>query len=301
MTETPWGRDGRPSVVVVLPTYNERDNIERLARAVLGLPCRPDILVVDDSSPDGTADLVSRIADEFPARVELLKRPRREGLGRAYVAAFARVLDAGRHDALVQMDVDGSHRPDDVTRLLGALAHAHLVIGSRYVSGGQVEGWPLHRLLLSRGGNLYARALLGVGVRDLTGGFKAWRLPLLRRLDLPTVRSDGYAFQIETTHRALRAGATVREVPVVFRDRELGHSKMSAKIAREAIVAVPRLRAETRNRRPPTASDRDPAARPVPRGTAAVPPAHTAPNTAGATSPDPGGVRSHRSGAPPDP
>ena len=127
MTETPSSDDVRFAVVVVLPTYNERDNIERLTRAVLALPCRPDVLVVDDSSPDSTADLVLHIADEFPGRVELLKRPRREGLGRADVAAFAQVLDGGRHDVLVQMDVDGSHRPDDVPRLLEALAHAHLV------------------------------------------------------------------------------------------------------------------------------------------------------------------------------
>jgi dolichol-phosphate mannosyltransferase len=200
----------RSAVVVVLPTYNERDNIERLARAVLALACRPDVLVVDDSSPDSTAELVLQMADEFPGRVELLKRPRREGLGRAYVAAFAQVLDGGRHDVLVQMDVDGSHRPDDVPRLLEALAHAHLVLGSRYVRGGRVDGWPLHRLLLSRAGNLYAQILLWVDVRDLTGGFKAWRVPLLHRLDLATVHSGGYAFQVETTCPALRAGATVR-------------------------------------------------------------------------------------------
>lgn len=247
MTEAEGSRDdGRPAVVVVLPTYNERDNIARHAHAVLGLPCLPDVLVVDDSSPDGTADLVLQIAAQFPGRVQLLKRPRREGLGRAYVAAFAQVLDWGRHHVVVQMDVDGSHRPDDVTRLIEALVHADLVIGSRYVGGGRVDGWPLHRLLLSRGGNLYARTVLGLEVHDLTGGFKAWRLPLLRRLDLATAHSGGYAFQIETTHRALQAKAAVREVPIVFKDRELGHSKMSSKIAREAIVTVLRLRASTR-------------------------------------------------------
>ncbi|MDP9433702.1 MAG: polyprenol monophosphomannose synthase [Actinomycetota bacterium] len=242
MTETPPGGATPLAVVVVLPTYNERDNIDGLARAVLELPLAPDVLVVDDSSPDGTAEVVRRLADEFPGRVELLQRPRREGLGRAYVSAFTRVLEQGRHDALVQMDVDGSHRPDDLPRLLGELAHADVVLGSRYVPGGRVVGWPLHRLLLSRAGNLYARTVLGLAVRDLTGGFKAWRLPLLSRLDLATVRSGGYAFQIETTVRALRAGAVVWEVPVVFRDRELGESKMSPRIAREAIGTVLRLR-----------------------------------------------------------
>ncbi len=242
MIESGWSRVDGPSVVVVLPTYNEADNIERLAQAVLDLPCRPDILVVDDSSPDGTGELVLRMAEVFRDRVRLLTRPRREGLGRAYVAAFTRVIEEDRHDVLVQMDVDGSHRPDDVTRLVEALRDADLAIGSRYVPGGRVEGWPLHRQMLSRGGNVYARVLLHHGVRDLTGGFKAWRLPLLRRLDLSSVRSGGYAFQIETTHRALEAGAAVREVPITFRDRELGHSKMSSRIAREAVGTVLRLR-----------------------------------------------------------
>lgn len=209
---------------------------------MLGLPVAPDVLVVDDSSPDGTGELVQRLVQELPGRVELLVRPRREGLGRAYVAAFTRVLEQGRHDVLVQMDVDGSHRPDDVPRLLAALTHTDVALGSRYVPGGQVVGWPPHRLLLSRSGNLYARAVLRLAVRDLTGGFKAWRLPLLARLDLATVRSGGYAFQIETTVRALRAGAVVREVPIVFRDRERGQSKMSPKIAREAVGTVLRLR-----------------------------------------------------------
>ncbi len=257
MTETPCRPDGGHAVVVVLPTYNERDNIERVVLAVLDLPCKPDILVVDDSSPDGTADLVLQMAAKYPARVDLLKRPRREGLGRAYVAAFNQVLDGGRHDVLVQMDVDGSHRPDDVTRLLEELAHADLVMGSRYIPGGRVDGWPLHRLLLSRGGNLYARTMLGLALRDLTGGFKAWRLPLLGRLDLATVQSGGYAFQIETTHRAVRSGATVREVPIVFRDRELGHSKMSSRIAREAITTVLRLRLAAQKGRSVTSSDPD--------------------------------------------
>lgn len=232
------------SVVVVLPTYDERENIEAVVRAVLARPCHPDVLVVDDSSPDGTADLVRALVPAAHGRLELLVRPSKQGLGRAYAGAFRHVLDAGRHDVVVQMDVDGSHRPEDLDRLVAALDDAGLALGSRYVRGGRVVGWPWYRQALSRGGNYYARALLGLPLSDLTGGFKAWRAATLRAVDTDSTDSGGYAFQVETTLRAVRLGTVVVEVPVVFADRQLGRSKMSGSIALEALSAVPRLRRE---------------------------------------------------------
>ena len=229
------------SVVVVLPTYNERENVERTVSAVLASAVHPHVLVVDDSSPDGTGELVSRMAATEPDRVQLLERPGKHGLGRAYAAAFTHVLPAG-HDVIVQMDVDGSHDPADVDRLVAALDGADLALGSRYVPGGDVSGWTRKREWLSRGGNTYARLLLGSSLHDLTGGFKAWRADLLRRLDVGSTASDGYAFQIEMTMRAVRAGARVTEVPIVFRDREAGQSKMSGRIALEALLSVPGMR-----------------------------------------------------------
>jgi dolichol-phosphate mannosyltransferase len=230
-------------VLVVIPTYNERENVESTVDAVLDRPCAPDVLVVDDSSPDGTGALVTELSHRVePDRVRLLTRPAKEGLGRAYADAFAMGTTDGRYDALVQMDVDGSHDPADVDRLIAALEGADLAIGSRYVPGGDVSGWSRSRVLLSRGGNLYARSVLGTHLADLTGGFKAWRTPLLRTVEATSARTDGYGFQIEMTVRALRAGARVVEVPIVFRDRERGQSKMSGRIALEALLNVPRLR-----------------------------------------------------------
>jgi dolichol-phosphate mannosyltransferase len=233
------------SVVVVLPTYNERDNIERTVTAVLARDSHPTVLVVDDSSPDGTGDLVRQLATDNPGRVELFERPGKAGLGRAYAAGFAHVL-AGEADIVVQMDVDGSHDPADIDRLVAALDHADLALGSRYVAGGDVSGWSRKREWLSRGGNTYARLLLGSSLRDLTGGFKAWRAELLRSLDVASTASDGYAFQIEMTMRAVRAGARVVEVPIIFRDREMGQSKMSGRIAAEALLGVPGMRRSLR-------------------------------------------------------
>jgi dolichol-phosphate mannosyltransferase len=229
------------SVVVVLPTYNERENVERTVAAVLARDCHPSVVVVDDSSPDGTGELVRQLVEANPDRVELLQRPGKQGLGRAYAAGFEHVLK-GSYDIVVQMDVDGSHAAADVDRLVSALSHADLALGSRYVPGGDVSGWTKKREWLSRGGNTYARLLLGSSLRDLTGGFKAWRAELLRALDVASTASDGYAFQIEMTMRAIRAGARVIEVPIVFRDREIGQSKMSGRIAVEALLGVPGMR-----------------------------------------------------------
>ncbi|HWB65657.1 MAG TPA: polyprenol monophosphomannose synthase [Mycobacteriales bacterium] len=228
-------------VVVVLPTYDERASIEATIDAVLARPCAPDVLVVDDSSPDGTGAIVQRIAARQP-RVRLLTRPGKQGLGRAYTAGFTAVLDRGEHDVVVQMDVDGSHDAADIDRLVAGLDGADLALGSRYVDGGNVAGWSLRRELLSRSGNAYAQLMLGSPIRDLTGGFKAWRADLLRRVDVAATTSDGYAFQVEMTMRALRAGARIVELPIVFHERSAGRSKMSGRIAFEALRRIPTMR-----------------------------------------------------------
>lgn len=229
-------------VVVVMPTYNERDNIHQIARAVLDRPCRPRLLVVDDGSPDGTAQIVTQLGEELPGRVSLLSREGKSGLGRAYAAGFAVALSDFDPDAVVQMDADGSHDPAEMDRLLAGLDHADLVLGSRYIPGGRIEGWSRGREVLSRGGNIYTRLVLGSPYRDLTGGFKAWRAELLRKLDAASTASDGYAFQIEMTMRAKSAGARIVEVPITFRERVAGTSKMSSKIAIEALRNVPAMR-----------------------------------------------------------
>lgn len=230
-------------VVVVLPTYNEAENIVGMLHRLLASAVHPDVLVVDDSSPDGTGALVSGVARSSGGRVSLLTRAGKEGLGAAYRDGFRAALGRG-YDVIVQMDADGSHPVDALPGMLLALSGgADLVLGSRYCLGGGVAaGWPLHRRLLSRGGNLYARALLGLPQRDLTGGFKAWRAPLLRRLDLSVADAMGYAFQIQTTLAAVRAGARVVEVPITFVDRELGTSKMSAAVTLEAARLVLAMR-----------------------------------------------------------
>jgi dolichol-phosphate mannosyltransferase len=230
------------SVVVVLPTYNERENIERVARAILARPSQPRLLVVDDGSPDGTAEIVTSLAAEHPGRVTLLSRAGKSGLGRAYAAGFAAALADGDAEIVVQMDADGSHDPADIDRLIAALDSSDVALGSRYVAGGSVSGWSRHRELISRGGNRYARALLRTQLRDLTGGFKAWRAECLAGLDAASTASDGYAFQIEMTMRALRSGARVIEVPIVFHERVAGTSKMSTRIAVEALLGVPAMR-----------------------------------------------------------
>jgi dolichol-phosphate mannosyltransferase len=231
---------------LILPTYDEAENIEpivRAADAVLAQAC-PDghhILIVDDDSPDGTGDIADRLAQELGA-LEVLHRRTREGLGPAYLAGFAHALSNGATHVM-EMDSDFSHDPADLARLLDAVrAGADLALGSRYVDGGGVTDWGLLRQVVSRGGSWYARRVLGLRVRDLTGGFKCFRREVLEAIDLPTVRSQGYAFQVELTYRAIRRGFRVVEVPIVFRDRQHGHSKMSWRIAAEAMLLVPQLR-----------------------------------------------------------
>jgi dolichol-phosphate mannosyltransferase len=230
---------GRMPPVVVVPTYNERDTITTTIEQLLARPCKPDILVVDDSSPDGTGALVNAAMALEPERVHLLERPGKQGLGRAYAEGFAKAVSNPAYDVVVQMDADGSHAPADVDRLVAAAADADLVIGSRYVSGGSSIGLSGPREWLSRGGNSYARMLVRAGVTDLTGGFKAWRADLLRTLLGEATGSDGYAFQIEMTVRAARAGARIREVPITFHERRAGSSKMDWRIAAEAAWMVP--------------------------------------------------------------
>ena len=227
------------SAVVCLPTYNERENVEPMLRALEPLGVR--VLVVDDNSPDGTGELADRLAEELPF-VSVLHRPRKEGLGPAYLAGFRRALADGA-EYVLEMDCDFSHNPADVPRLIDACVQgADLALGSRYVPGGGTENWGFGRRFVSLGGSWYARVLLGVSIRDLTGGFKCYRRAVLERIDLDDVHSKGYAFQIETTYRALRAGFHAVEVPIRFADRTAGHSKMSRAIVLEAVARVPALR-----------------------------------------------------------
>jgi dolichol-phosphate mannosyltransferase len=228
-------------ICVCLPTYNERENLEPMVDR-LGEVLGDDgvVLVIDDNSPDGTGKIADRLATERPW-VQVLHRPRKEGLGPAYLDGFRRALELGA-DLILEMDCDFSHDPADVPRLLRAADSADLVIGSRYVEGGTTRNWGLLRRLISRGGSLYAQLLLGVPIRDLTGGFKCYRRAVLETIDLDAIDSRGYAFQIETTYRALQAGFRVTEVPIVFTDREVGGSKMSKSIVLEAVWKVPALR-----------------------------------------------------------
>jgi dolichol-phosphate mannosyltransferase len=226
---------------IVLPTYNEAANVTSVIGAVRTALPAAQVLVVDDDSPDGTADIAAAIDG-----VEVLRRRAKEGLGAAYVAGFAHALDQGA-DTVFEMDADGSHDPADLPRLLaGVREGADLALGSRYVAGGGVQNWPLVRRAVSRGGCLYARAVLRVPVRDLTGGFKCFRASALEAIDYASVRSRGYAFQVELTYRALRRGLRVAELPIVFREREHGRSKMTTGIAVEAAWRIPQLRAQAR-------------------------------------------------------
>jgi dolichol-phosphate mannosyltransferase len=227
---------------VCLPTYNEHENLPRMIEALAAVLRDGDrVLVIDDSSPDGTGELADRLAAEHPF-VEVLHRPRKEGLGRAYIDGFRRVL-ATDAELVLEMDCDFSHDPADVPRLIAAAEQgADLVLGSRYVPGGGTRNWGLARRLISRGGSVYTALFLHMGVKDPTGGFKCFRREVLDRLDLDAITPRGYAFQIETTYRAKRAGFDVVEVPITFVDREVGHSKMSRTVVLEAIWRVPLLR-----------------------------------------------------------
>ena len=226
---------------VCLPTYNEKENLEPMLRA-LGKVLGPDdrVLVVDDNSPDGTGQIADRLAAEL-GFVDVLHRPRKEGLGPAYLAGFRRALANGA-ELVLEMDCDFSHRPEDTRRLIDAAAGADVVLGSRYAPGGRIGNWGLLRRLISRGGSIYTALFLHMGVKDPTGGFKCFRRRVLETLDLDAITPRGYAFQIETTWRVKRAGFRVVEIPITFVDREVGQSKMSRAVVLEAIWRVPLLR-----------------------------------------------------------
>lgn len=230
------------AIWLIIPTFNEAENVEAIVRAATAelekvAPGDHRILIVDDNSPDGTGAIADRLAEHSDA-VEVMHRAGKGGLGQAYIAGFGHALDAGAR-LLIEMDADFSHDPRYLAPLLAASDHADLVLGSRYVPGGGVRDWGLARRMISRGGGIYARAILGVDVHDLTGGFKCIKREVLEAIDLPSVRAEGYVFQIEVTYRAILAGFTVSEVPIVFADRTAGSSKMSSRIAVEAMLLVP--------------------------------------------------------------
>jgi dolichol-phosphate mannosyltransferase len=234
-----------PGLWLVIPTYNEAENIEGLvAAAGEALPAERRILIVDDASPDGTGEIADRLAADRDD-VQVLHRDRKEGLGPAYIAGFRTALAAGAQ-LVAEMDADFSHDPADLPRLIAAAESADLVLGSRYVNGGGVADWGPIRRLISRAGSAYARTVLGVRIRDLTGGFKVFHRRVLEGIGLETIPSLGYAFQVETTYRALRAGFRVAEIPIVFRERRVGQSKMTGAIVVEAALRVPMMRLKGR-------------------------------------------------------
>lgn len=230
------GYPGTGRVLVIIPTYNEAENIrlitDRVRRAVPSV----DILVADDNSPDGTGGLADEVAAS-DNHIFVLHRPGKNGLGEAYKAGFAWAKDKG-YDVVVEMDADGSHAPEELPHLLDALGDADVVLGTRYVPGGSVHNWPLHRLLLSRGGNIYIRMALGMPFKDATGGYRAYRMDVLDKIDVATVASQGYSFQVELAWRAYKQGLRVAEVPITFTERELGASKMSGNIFKEQLLRV---------------------------------------------------------------
>ncbi|MCW2497682.1 polyprenol monophosphomannose synthase [Jatrophihabitans sp.] len=233
-------------VLVVIPTYNESANIEHIVGRVRAAVPAADVLVVDDASPDGTGKIVDGMAEQ-DSQVNVLHRSGKSGLGGAYVAGFDWGLDAG-YGVLVEMDADGSHAPEELPKLLAALDRADLVLGSRWVPGGSVINWPKSREVISRGGNLYTRLALGIELRDATGGYRAYRREVLEGIDYAVVVSEGYCFQVDLAWRALRAGYRVIEVPITFAERELGESKMTGAIVREAFVRVTEWGAQHRGR-----------------------------------------------------
>ena len=223
-------------VVVVIPTYNEADNIRSITGRVRAAVPAADILVADDNSPDGTGVIADELA-EADDHIFVLHRPGKEGLGAAYKAGFAWAKNKG-YDAVVEMDADGSHAPEELPKLLDVLAEADAVLGTRYIAGGSVHNWPLHRLLLSRGGNIYIRMALGMPFRDATGGYRAYRMKVLDAINVETVASTGYSFQVELAWRSYKGGFRVREVPITFTEREHGVSKMSGNIFKEQLLRV---------------------------------------------------------------
>ena len=223
-------------VVVLIPTYNERENLPLIVSRMRTAVPEADVLVLDDSSPDGTGAVADQLAAN-DGQVRVLHRKRKEGLGAAYLAGFAWALDKG-YDVLVEMDADGSHQPEQLRTLLAALADADVVLGSRWVPGGSVVNWPLYRKVLSLGGNVYSRVLLGMPIGDATGGYRAYRASALRTLDLQSVASQGYCFQVDLVWRAVRRDLLVVEVPITFVERSIGDSKMSEGVVREALRSI---------------------------------------------------------------
>ncbi len=250
----PWLNYGLGRVVMVVPTYNEALNLALIIERVRAAQPDVDILVVDDGSPDGTGDIADEIADA-DAQVSVLHRPRKEGLGAAYLHGFTVALERG-YDVIGEMDADGSHQPEQLHRLLEALQDADLVIGSRWVRGGRVVNWPMHRELLSRGGNFYTRALLGLGVKDATAGYRLFRRTTLERIRLEETVSLGYVFQAELAYRTVQEGLRVVEVPIEFVERERGDSKMSRDVATESLKRITRWGIRERGRRIRTALHR---------------------------------------------
>ena len=230
------GYPGVGRVLVIIPTYNEIDNVDMIVGRVRAAVPSVEILVADDNSPDGTGRRADEIAADDPA-VHVLHRPGKEGLGAAYVAGFSWAAEHG-YDAVVEMDADGSHAPEELPKLLDALRTADMVLGSRWVRGGTVVNWPAHRFLLSRGANLYTRLALGMPIKDATGGYRAYRMPVLEKIDVNAVASQGYCFQVDLAWRAYRDGFRLVEVPIRFADREHGTSKMSSSVVREALWRV---------------------------------------------------------------
>ncbi len=222
--------------LIIFPTYNERDNIEKIVHAVLPLDARIHVLIVDDNSPDGTGEIADRLAGEEP-KVNVLHRDKKDGLGRAYIAGFQWAIEH-KYDFVFEMDADFSHGPEYIKDFLREIQNYDLVLGSRYISGVNVINWPMSRLLLSYFANVYTRIITGMPIRDATGGFKCFRREVLEAIDLDAVTSSGYSFQIEMSMRAWRKGFRVHEIPIVFIDRIAGTSKMSKKIMREAIWMV---------------------------------------------------------------
>lgn len=227
-------------IVVLVPTYNERDNLAVLARRVLAYPGYR-LMVIDDGSPDGTGELAEALKRDWPGRVDVLHRPRKDGLGRAYVAGMQRAL-AGAPDLICQMDADGSHDAADLPRLVEAACDCDLVIGSRYAPGGALIGWPRRRAALSRVGNAYVRLAMRLSIYDCTAGLRCWKPATLARISLETVRSNGYAFQVEMLYRTVGLGGRVREIPIRFTDRTCGTSKMSSRVVFEALALPWRVR-----------------------------------------------------------
>ena len=228
------------NTIIVTPTYNERKNIEELLNTIFTIDSNYHVLVVDDNSPDDTGAIVKELQSNY-SNLHLLSRVKKQGLGSAYVAGFKYALK-GNYDKIVQMDADMSHDPKDVVSLISELDNSDVVIGSRYISGINVVNWPIRRLIISYGANIYTRLITGLPVKDATGGFKCWKREVLESLDLDNVRSQGYSFQIEMTYRAWLQNFKIKEVPIIFVDRTIGESKMNRSVMLEAAIMIPRLR-----------------------------------------------------------